>query len=299
MSISGEYANSVKNNIELRFIYNTGESISKITDSEEFISLSPEDNLFCWTECNIVPSRQTIGVDVLKSNELLSRQTGSFPNPPFNLILNIYLENKIAVPQYNFHLNKKPFENRISKNNFENKFFITYQGKLIIKDPGIYSFLINNTESMNFSIENVISYNNFDEIGIYSNFVSANLSKGNYTISLSYWADKNLKPNIYWKKGIQKEYDIITDESLIFLNGSVVEYGNSKNKDILLLSLPSTYGPDYNAYPTDNLYYSSITSGRTPILLVHGLHGSDSGYGYWNDMRMTTETKDINTSSIL
>ena len=282
----GEYKNTIKDDIEIKFMYNTGESISKIADSEEFISLNPEDEFFCWSGCNIVPLRKIIGVDILKNKELVSRQTGSFPTPTLNLVLNIYLENKTSAPQYNLPKDIEAFGNKISEKDFENKLFITYNGKLIINEQSIYSFLINNTESMIFVIEDILSYNNFNETNISTNFVLANLSKGNYTISLSYWVDKDFKPNMYWKKENQEKYNIITSESLIFLNGSVVKQRSSENKHkgILLLSLPSTYEPDYSTYPTDRLYYSSITSGRIPILLVHGLHGSDDGYGYWSDI---------------
>lgn len=252
----------------LTYLFNTGEQINKQITSSKLDTTNFEDELFCYKNCNIVPKRLINTIQIKNGNNILSEIPSINPNPDYNQIINIYVSD----------FNNKNIIQQTNPENLINS--IEWQGTLIINEPDNYSFFIDFSGILSFSIDEQELFNE----NLNSNIITLNLEKGNHSLEISYTTSQKNKLNLYWKTP-KTEFSIIPEENLVFQQGKI------KNALSLQLTSPESYEIDYSIYPTSVLGYYGYNPRNIPILLIHGLHGSDSlnpsdisTWSYWNDI---------------
>lgn len=267
---NGDFISQNLNNIILTYYLSSGEKILKSYDNA--IIFNPEKELFCWSECNIVPDRYISKIDIRNETDLLSRQTVHIGNEDINQMISIFLDKKINLNE-NYDESSDDINIDFDLLN-DGDTIIDYIGILNVIEEGNYTFLVNITGGSNVFIDDTeISKDASNKT------FSLNLDTGNHSFKITYWSDKNSKPNLFWK--INNKFEKIPTENLIFINGSIKNKPQIQKNKMSTLSIPESYTPDYSAYPSYAIYNHSITDGRIPLLLVHGLHGT---YPYWNDI---------------
>lgn len=235
----------------------------KIIQKEPNFRLDPEKEIFCWSGCNIVPERYISKIDIKKEEELLSRNYVNIKEQDVSQIISVILDKKISQKS-------KVKENNIEANiNFNSinrsDLIISYNGIFKIEEEKEYNFILNITGDSRIKIDNNI---------FKKNSFSINLTNGKHKINIEYWTSNSSRPNLLWDKN--GFFEIIPERDLIYKNGSI-----KKKKEYGILSSPESYEPDYSSYPSLMLINHSISNNKTPLLLVHGLHGE---YPYWNNI---------------
>lgn len=266
----------------LEYYFNTGEEIKKNIQSDDITQIDLDKELFCFEGCNIVPERTIYRTDIYKDNELISRIEDKNNDFQKNSLINIYLTKKIQDK-----LDRTHEEGLVQSNPPSNKEkAISWKGSLIINDEGEYDFKFDVTGNIKVILDEEIVLDSSDsdekQFGKY-------LDKGNYTIYLDYTTDIKSEPNLLYKGNLDSEFTVFPKNNLIFIEGYINEYEESAKSLSIASTFPESYEIDYSTYPTAVLGYYSNNSDRTPLLLIHGLHGSDdinvnwtSTWDYWN-----------------
>lgn len=279
-----------ENDLTLTYVFNTGEVITKNIESGTKNSVDLVEKLFCYEDCNIMPNRVVIQTDIVKDDELLSRQGIPIPSNNQSQILNVYLLKKIDsqiskdVPLTDDDINNNPYVN-------SNEIIVTWNGSLVINDASNYEFYIKNSGGVKIYVDNNLVLENLDNNinNEYRNF-SIDLNSGIHIITLFYWTDQSESLNLLWKKNHQDKMLIIPKDNLIFSNGNI-EKKKSNQKLLSASSFPISYTINYQTYPTAVLGFVPPITTNVPVLLIHGLHGSDkinpsdtSTWTYWNNI---------------
>ena len=287
-SDNGEFQKvRVGDELSLIYDFNTGESINREIFVSQVDSLDLSKALFCYGGCNIVPKRSIHKTWIKDNEETLSLVNARIDGNEHNQIFDIYLGDKITTTDSQTQQTSLDFSGN-------EEVTIFWLGNISVEDSGQYEFLLNiSGEILSLDI------NEDDKILIENNTFKVNLEEGNNKIKIVYSTNKKENINLFWKY-LDKDFLVIPDENLKFEKGLIKENTNQPQvRSFSVSQFPSSYQIDYSVYPTAVKGYYSITSGRTPILLVHGLHGSDdidtentATWTYWHSVPTKLKDKD-------
>ncbi|MCX6749002.1 MAG: PA14 domain-containing protein [Candidatus Pacearchaeota archaeon] len=284
----GTFNKITGDDLTLSYQFNTGEKIEKDIKSSQPLTIDFNHELFCFEDCNVIPKRIIYRTEIRKNYDLISGIDGKNADFSKNSLINVYLTEKINSKYEGLKNFQTPQEAVLN----ENDKFVSWNGVIVIDEEANYSFYLNITGKAKVSINNETVFDNINSDSLENNTFNSLLENGNYTLSLEYWSNIDSKPNLFYATTENKDYKVIPEDKLKFINGFVKEYQSNKGmRAFSASSFPESYPIDYSTYPTAVMGYYSLNSQRTPLLLIHGLHGSDSidtgdtsTWNYWNNI---------------
>ncbi|MBL7055054.1 alpha/beta hydrolase [Candidatus Woesearchaeota archaeon] len=269
------------NNFSVSYFLNSEEEILKDLDKNKKLVFDPKKEIFCWSECNIIPKRYVSRIDIKKNDELLSRHNVRISKENINQKISIILDKKIG--QKKFKEKKSEIKTDIETNLLSNKdLVVDYSGILNVHQKGKYYFLLNITGGSEILMDGKEIFNDLDNPQeINKKIFLLSLDKGNHSIDIHFWTNNESLPNLLWK--LNDSFKIISEENLLYLKGHINKKEKYKKikQNFIVSSIPESYNPDYSVYPSYWLNNLSSSDNRKPILMVHGLKG---GYPYWNNI---------------
>ncbi|MBU2633927.1 MAG: right-handed parallel beta-helix repeat-containing protein [Nanoarchaeota archaeon] len=269
-----------KGEIEVSYYLTNGEKIVAEKESKTFM-FSPENKIFCWTNCNLYPDFQIYKKEIKEDGEVISiidldihkdfvEETHS--------ITEVYKNEKYnkITEEVEYIISEE--ESNLDVLGSNGDFSVDWVGELLIIEEGDYSFyldvsggvrvILNETEIFSDWTNNERSKERKFDI---------NLINGTHSLRILYWTNEYYKnPNLYWESS-KFDKTIVPSGNLIFKNGIIEEYKELKGFSASLFL--ESYDIDYSVYPSGTLYLPKSIENNQPIILVHGLNGK---YPYWS-----------------
>ncbi len=285
----GNFETLPEQDLKLTYFFNTGEKITEYVKSGKINSINLSNELFCYDNCNIIPKRIIYKTDIQNDKELLSKQEIKISQPDHKQIIDIYLGKKITATETTEEINN-PFILKDDSIISNDDFIISWNGRLNVTESSEYIFYLNVSGIINIFLDNE-SILDKEQQGINNNSFILNLSKDVYDLKLTYWTKNNNNINLLWKKANSDDMVTVPEDYLIFDDGYITKKNTLMQNKLAISNFPESYPIDYEMYPTSVKGYITINTNRIPILLIHGLHGSDdinksdtSTWTYWNDI---------------
>ena len=262
----------------VRVELSTGEIIEDFTNSNGEFSLD-FDSVYCWEDCNIYPEIIIGSLQITKDDvtTIVKPNLKNKDELPFTFVRIFEEETEVE----NTNQNYKTINNNIDliegiKSN--EGYLVEWNGTLLLPESGLYELMFDVQQGI--LIFNDIEYNISRDKNI-----QVNVSEQN-EIYLNYIVEEDKSPNIYIVR--DEDLDKISSEDLLFINGGSKRLESVSSFRVASSSLPQ---PDLTIHPSYQLWrYNNFNLDNEPVLLVHGLHGSDgyvfddfSSFDYWYD----------------
>src|SRR3989344_2625479 len=207
--------------LEIVYYLTNGEKYLVEDNGGDFIF--KQEDLFCWTGCNIYPDYKIYKEEVRENDEVISLHDTNIVNGKVKNVRNlfeIYKNKKIIVENKEKTIvlssNEDPLFNK-------SDFYVEWNGELRIEEERNYDFLINVSGGVKIIINGTEILNDLEPKQDKQIIFNLTLVPGNYSIDIFYWSNENYgKPNLFWKDNnlINKP---IPKSNLHFINGTITK----------------------------------------------------------------------------